>query len=123
MLYPPTRVCLSFGCTSYRAENNICTLSEPVLYKATLFTLRQGSFPVFAISYCCHGGIPKPGCNVSLMITPVCHQRYHLNYRVHQASSERIYYDGVPEIIQVAQHFFFESALLEYFAISQLFAW
>ena len=53
------------------------------------------------------------------MFNAVCHQRYYLNYQVQKSSSERVYYGGVPDIIQVAQHFFFESALLE----SQLFAW
>jgi hypothetical protein len=52
-----------------------------------------------------------------------CHHRYYHNYRVHKASSQRTYYGGVPEILQVAQHFFFESALLELFATAMVFGW
>ena len=123
MLYPPTRVCQKYDCARYRVDSSVCTLSEPVSYKATLFTLQNGVLPVFATSYYCHGSIQLPFCNRLLMFNAVCHQRYYLNYRVQKSSSERVYYGGVPDIIQVAQHFFFESALLEFFAVSQLFAW
>ena len=123
MLYTPTHVCQMSGCTRYRAEQNICMLTEPVSYKATLFTLWSGVLPVFAVSYYCRGEFQMVSCNVLLMFKVVCHHQYYLNYQVHKASSERVYYGGVPEIIQVAQHFFFESALLEFFAINQLFTW
>jgi regulation of enolase protein 1 (concanavalin A-like superfamily) len=35
----------------------------------------------------------------------------------------RVYYGGVPQFIQVAQHFFMESALLEFFATAKVFGW
>ncbi|KAF9511609.1 hypothetical protein BS47DRAFT_1346637 [Hydnum rufescens UP504] len=52
-----------------------------------------------------------------------CHQRYYHNYVVHKETSTRTYYPGVPEIIQLATHYFAESALLEFFATQMAFAW
>ena len=79
MLYPPTRVCQTFGCTRYRAEQNICTLTEPVSYKATLFTLRSGGLPVFAVSYYCRGSsfdgiLQRPAYVRGSMSSPVLSQ-------------------------------------------------
>ncbi|KAF7354501.1 hypothetical protein MVEN_01139400 [Mycena venus] len=53
----------------------------------------------------------------------VCHRRYHHNYYVHKESSLRTYYGGVPDVVQVAQHFFIESALLELFSNCMAFGW
>jgi hypothetical protein len=52
-----------------------------------------------------------------------CNRRYYHNYYVHKQSSLRIYYGGVPNVIQVAQHFFIESGLLELFANGTVFGW
>lgn len=54
-IYPPTRVCNTVGCTGHRHSNNIKTLGELVTYKATLFTLREGSLPIYATSLYCRG--------------------------------------------------------------------
>ena len=54
-LYPPTRVCNTSGCIGHRHSNNIKTLTEPVTYKATLFTLREGSLPIYTTSLYCRG--------------------------------------------------------------------
>ncbi|KAK7020302.1 hypothetical protein R3P38DRAFT_3194859 [Favolaschia claudopus] len=52
-----------------------------------------------------------------------CHRRYHSNYYVHKESSLRVYYGGVPNVLQVATHFFIESSLLELFANGMVFGW
>lgn len=52
-----------------------------------------------------------------------CYIRYYHNYSVHKASSLRTYYGGVPDIIQVAEHFFIEAALLEFFVAGKVFGW
>lgn len=52
-----------------------------------------------------------------------CNRRYYHNYYVHKQSSLRTYYGGVPHVIQVAQHFFMESPLLELFSNGMVFGW
>ncbi|KAH7927102.1 hypothetical protein BV22DRAFT_1103930 [Leucogyrophana mollusca] len=88
-------------------DDHVSTLTDPVTHKATLFTLRDGAIPVHSTSTYCRK----------------CHHRYHHNYRVHKSSSERLYYGGVPRVIQAAQHFFLESSLLELFAVAKVFGW
>ncbi len=50
-----------------------------------------------------------------------CQTRYHIDYNIQK--SQRTYYGGVPDVIQVAQHFFIESSLLELFVAGQVFGW
>ncbi|EIW56144.1 uncharacterized protein TRAVEDRAFT_129214 [Trametes versicolor FP-101664 SS1] len=89
-------------------EKDIMTLTEPITYRATLFTLREGALPIFTTSLYCH----------------VCHRRYHHNYTVDKANSLRTYYGGPPPtVIQVATHFFVEAAVLELFGNGMVFGW
>ncbi|KAJ7708089.1 hypothetical protein B0H17DRAFT_971679, partial [Mycena rosella] len=83
------------------------TLTDPLTHKATLYTLQSGVLPVYTSSVYCRS----------------CNRRYYHNYYVHKQSSLRTYYGGVPNVIQVAQHFFIESALLELFANGMVFGW
>ncbi|KAK7012469.1 hypothetical protein R3P38DRAFT_2790720 [Favolaschia claudopus] len=76
------------------------TLKEPLSHKATMHTLRNGALPVYS-----------------------CHRRYYPNYHVRKSTSLRTYYGGVPRSIQVAQHFYIESPLLELFANGMVFGW
>ncbi|KAG2034218.1 hypothetical protein BDR03DRAFT_935321 [Suillus americanus] len=52
-----------------------------------------------------------------------CHTRYYPNYRIHNADLTRMYYAGVPSIIQAARQFYIEAALLELFAATKVFGW
>ncbi|KAJ7118529.1 hypothetical protein C8R43DRAFT_1137271 [Mycena crocata] len=56
-------------------------------------------------------------------MTTSCNRRYYHNYVVHKETSLRTYYGGVPDVVQVAQHFFIESALLELFTNNMVFGW
>ncbi|KAG1817374.1 hypothetical protein EV424DRAFT_1347961 [Suillus variegatus] len=49
--------------------------------------------------------------------------KYGLNYWTNNTDSTRIYYAGVPSIIQAARHFYIEAALLELFAAMKVFGW
>ncbi|KAJ7104805.1 hypothetical protein C8R44DRAFT_639637, partial [Mycena epipterygia] len=80
-------------------------LVEPLTYNATLLTLRHGALPIYTTSLYCRS----------------CNRRYHHNYYVHKQTSLRTYYGGVPDVVQVAQFFFIESALLEFFANNMVF--
>ncbi|KAJ6455114.1 hypothetical protein C8R47DRAFT_1251149 [Mycena vitilis] len=106
-LYPPVRSCQHSDCRNSHKDSNILTLTDPLTYSATLFTLRHGAIPIFTTSLYCRA----------------CNRRYYHNYHVHKQTSLRTYYGGVPDVIQVAQHFFIESALLELFANNMVFGW
>ncbi|KAJ7627805.1 hypothetical protein DFH06DRAFT_1272919 [Mycena polygramma] len=106
-LYPPVRSCQHSGCRNHHEDGNILTLTDPLTYSSTLFTLRHGAIPIFTTSLYCRA----------------CNRRYYHNYHVHKQTSLRTYYGGVPDVIQVAQHFFIESALLELFANNMVFGW
>lgn len=60
-------------------------------------------------------------CDINSMLE--CHTRYYHNYFVQKSANTRTYYGGVPQIVQVAQHFYIESSLLELFATNKVFAW
>ncbi|KAJ6580125.1 hypothetical protein DFH09DRAFT_855229, partial [Mycena vulgaris] len=80
-------------------------LTDPLTHNATLFTLKHGALPIYTTSLYCRA----------------CNRRYYHNYHVHKQSSLQTYHGGVPETVQVAQHFFIESALLELFANNMVF--
>ncbi|KAJ6494189.1 hypothetical protein C8R45DRAFT_927415 [Mycena sanguinolenta] len=92
---------------SHQTYKNKLTLGEPLVHSGTLFTLKYGALPIYTTSLYYRG----------------CHRRYYHNYYAHKQDSLRTYYGGVPAIVQVAQHFFIESALLELFANNMVFGW
>lgn len=51
----------------------------------------------------------------------MCHTNHHHNYAVR--NGVRVYYSGIPEIIEVAKHSFVERRVLELFRSLALFAW
>ncbi|KDQ05857.1 hypothetical protein BOTBODRAFT_60845 [Botryobasidium botryosum FD-172 SS1] len=101
-IYPPYRACAVPSCILYGTR-----LTDHFKHKATLFTLAEGALPIYTHSLRCRG----------------CRTSYYHNYRVDNATSSRLYYDGVPDVIQVAMHYYIESTLLESFATYMLFAW
>ncbi|TFY69096.1 hypothetical protein EVJ58_g607 [Rhodofomes roseus] len=107
-VFPPTRTCLNAACGHYRNDDAIATLTDPITYRATLFTLREGALPVFVTSVYCRG----------------CYRRYHHNYYVEKSSSTRTYYAGPPpDVLQIATHFFAETGVLELFGNGMVFGW
>jgi hypothetical protein len=52
-----------------------------------------------------------------------CGLRYYHNYRVSAGNNERIYYGGVPQILQTDEHCFMDSALCEHFTVLMGIAW
>ncbi|PPQ87552.1 hypothetical protein CVT26_010631, partial [Gymnopilus dilepis] len=87
--YPPTRVCMSKDCTAHRASDTTRTLTDPRTHKARLFTLREGALPIYTTSLYCRA----------------CHRRYHRSYSVQN--------------VNISQHCFISSDLLEFSAVSK----
>ncbi|KAF8587619.1 hypothetical protein K439DRAFT_1614172 [Ramaria rubella] len=52
-----------------------------------------------------------------------CLTRYHPNFSVNKQASTYTYYKGVPDVLQVSQRSYFETALLEVQASQMTFAW
>ncbi|KAJ7280823.1 hypothetical protein C8J57DRAFT_1300171 [Mycena rebaudengoi] len=52
-LYPPMRSCQDSGCSNHREDARILTLTEPLTYKATLFTVGHGALPIYTSSLYC----------------------------------------------------------------------
>lgn len=123
-MYPPNRVCTTPDCPRFHSSNTVKMLTEPVTHKATLFTLREGSLPIYTTSFYCRGGFFQLHPDVRLRKYALgCNRRYHHNYSVHNKSGSRDYYGGVPQYIQVAKHFFMDAPLLEFFANCKVFGW
>lgn len=125
-LYPPTRVCRDDQCINYRRDDSlkIRTLTDPVTHKATLFTLNEGPLPVYTTSFYCKGTSLHIHEDICTKFTyKACNRRYHHNYSTHADSDTREYYGSVPDVIQVVQHSFMESSLLEFYIVSKALAW
>ncbi|KDQ13593.1 hypothetical protein BOTBODRAFT_146187 [Botryobasidium botryosum FD-172 SS1] len=107
-LYPPMRACMNEACPRlFLGSRTRALLSQPKKYKATLYTLDSGAIPIFSASLRC------PSCNTS----------YHLNYSIGAGASTRAYYGSyVPDILQVAEHFFVETKVLSYYGASAVFS-
>ncbi|KAJ7122671.1 hypothetical protein C8R43DRAFT_899755 [Mycena crocata] len=52
-LYPLVRSCHHAYCPNHRTDKNILSLTDPLTYNATLFTLRHGALPVLTSSLYC----------------------------------------------------------------------
>ncbi|KAF9220169.1 hypothetical protein BS17DRAFT_769559 [Gyrodon lividus] len=105
-LYPPTQVCLTTGCPNHHSCNNVATLSDPVTYKAVQYSLQYGVRHIHVTSTYCHR----------------CPHQYHHNYVVHKIDDAHVYHGGVPEVIQVATHFFIDSQVLEVLLLQKFLA-
>ncbi|EIW53439.1 uncharacterized protein TRAVEDRAFT_174254 [Trametes versicolor FP-101664 SS1] len=101
MLYPPVRVCDRTYCT----DRQLLRQRVDAFHDVALFTLDQGVCDAHAVNLLC------PGCGTV----------YKLNYTVH--AKQRIYYAGIPDIIQVAEHTFVERRVLELFTTLSLLSW
>lgn len=99
-------------------------LKEPVSHKAALFTLREGVLPIYVTSLYCRGTLIIIYClYMPLRVILACNESYHHNFSVPKGSQIRTYYTGVPDVIQVATHYFMDSPLLEFIAVSKNFGW
>lgn len=123
-LYPPTRVCLLFGCENYRDNDEVSTLTKPLTHPASLFTLSNGALPIHSTSLYCESRFQyNLMVSAKLKMFIECYRRYYLNYFVDKTSSQRVYYDGIPAIIEASPHAFIVTPLLEMFANAKMLGW
>ncbi|KZT61919.1 hypothetical protein CALCODRAFT_427048 [Calocera cornea HHB12733] len=100
--YPPTRVCTNARCPHQLVTGSPRHLQAPERHPAVLYTLAHGAFNVYTTSLRCLA----------------CGSRYYLNYcRRDDAAQKtwRVYYSGLPTIVQSESHFLFDMKLCELF--------
>ncbi|KAJ6525243.1 hypothetical protein DFH09DRAFT_936833 [Mycena vulgaris] len=100
MLFPP-----SHYCTTPRCTNKSLLRDKDGASKAILYTLSDGACATFASHLSCSE----------------CHARYYPNYVVRDGV--RIYYDQIPDAIQVGEHQYVERAVLNLFINLMLISW
>jgi hypothetical protein len=101
-LYPPQYSCSKPGCP--RTKNGLLLKKEEVR-QVVLYTLDSGALPAYSIHLSCQA----------------CHINYHHNFSVE--SGQRIYYDGIPEIIQAGEHQFVERRVVVLWVTLMLVSW
>ncbi|KAJ4467726.1 hypothetical protein C8J55DRAFT_438525, partial [Lentinula edodes] len=90
-LYPPIKSCQTLSCQSQQLGNLRSV-------ECKLFTLKRGVLPASSVSLYCR----------------TCNTRYFHNYYVTRASeplAQRIYYGGIPDILQISEQILVESSL------------
>ncbi|KAJ3871030.1 hypothetical protein F5051DRAFT_341442 [Lentinula edodes] len=97
-LWPPVYKCTQ--CPNPKTLRQHSSLCE-----VTLFTLRNGPRPTFAGHLSC----------------PECSTQFYPNYYTFGGS--RMYYEGIPDIIQVSKHHYIEKALAELLITQMVMAW
>ncbi|KAF7304605.1 hypothetical protein HMN09_00863800 [Mycena chlorophos] len=100
MLFPPTHQCTTAGCTNTKL---LRTKSQPS--RVVYYTLANGACPAFAHRFTCD----------------TCGTRYYPNYRVND--HVRTYYEKIPNAIQVGEHQYLETIIVNLFINLMLISW
>ncbi|KAF8814161.1 hypothetical protein BYT27DRAFT_7082804, partial [Phlegmacium glaucopus] len=98
---PPYYYCLNTGCQCHQQM----MIKKCKVWKAVLFTAGCRAIPVHSLHLYCE----------------YCKVNYHHNYHVYKG--QRIYYDTVPDIIQVGEHQFAEQKLINLWISMMLLSW
>ncbi|KAF8799170.1 hypothetical protein BYT27DRAFT_7228010 [Phlegmacium glaucopus] len=100
-IFPPSHQCMNTSCKRFQR----LMLKKAESRQAVLFTMDYGAIPVWSVHLICEC------CNVN----------YHHNYQVYQG--QQIYYDGIPEILQIGEHQFAERKLVNIWIMMMLLSW
>ncbi|KAF8074791.1 hypothetical protein FPV67DRAFT_1408151 [Lyophyllum atratum] len=103
-LYPPLKDhrCTAPACTRTGRGK---AMKKYETRHAVLYTLDRGALPVYSNHLYCEA----------------CQINYHHGFRVEKG--RRIYYDGMPEIIQAGEHQFFERKVIQMWITLMLVSW
>lgn len=121
-IYPPSHQCMNTSCK--RSQQLMLKKAES--RKAVLFTVEHGPIPVWSVHLVCEG-MSRSTINGSIEkgwwddLWTVCKINYHNNFRVFQG--QRMYYDGIPDILQIGEHQFAETKLVELWITMMLLSW
>src|ERR1700722_2914027 len=118
-LYPPSHQCQNADCNR---NSRGLRLQKAEQHQGVLYTLNDGSLPVWVIRLYCQG---VSACYDTFAMHShsqiPCKIDYHLNYYVR--AGQRTYYDSMPEVIQVGKPRFIECRVVELWRTDMLLAW
>ena len=84
-------------------------------HQCILYTVTDGPLPIYSVHLSCEGKSPRM---LRTIITErrcwfllACEINYHCNFKVYKG--ERMYYDTLPDIIQIGEHQFAERCVIE----------
>ena len=110
MIFPPSHLCMNKSCERFQR----LMLKKSEARQAVLFTMDRGPIPVWSIHlYCectqiCFSHRITSSCYLIFIIG--CKVNYHHNFRVHEG--QQIYYDKIPDLVQISEHQFAERKLI-----------
>ncbi|KAF8232273.1 hypothetical protein L208DRAFT_1192433, partial [Tricholoma matsutake] len=102
-LYPLQQTCINASCLHNRTGR---LLKKAEQRQAVLFTLDKGAIPARSVH----------------LYFETCHTNYHHNFHVNNGI--HTYYDGsIPDVIQVSEHQFTETRLIQLWITLMLISW
>jgi hypothetical protein len=121
-IYPLVHFCTMVGC--HRTGRGLA-LNKAEQRQAVLYTLDKGALPVWSVHlYCegvdpivCYHGLYK--CSTSLL---ECKVNYHHNFYVPHGG-QRHYFSTTPDVIQVGDHQFVETKVINLWIGMMLMSW
>ncbi|EDR07736.1 uncharacterized protein LACBIDRAFT_298235 [Laccaria bicolor S238N-H82] len=101
-IYPLQHHCINPNCQ--RTQKGLA-LKKAEQRQAVLYMLDSGPIPVWSVHLYCEK----------------CKVNYHSNFHVHQG--KRVYYGGIPDVIQVGEHQFVEHKVVELWVTLMVVSW
>lgn len=101
-LYPPICSCTNALCLCI---GNRIKLQSAAQCQALLFTIDHGPVPIWAVHFTCNA----------------CGTIYHHEYCIQQGT--RSYYDDIPDVLQIGEHYYAERWLIESWRLNMNLAW
>jgi len=116
-IFPLSHYCMTSGCT----RNARLMLKKSQSRQVVLFTLDRGAVPVWSTHLYCERmySIVSPSSSYYFILE--CKVNYHRNFRV--VDKQRIYHNGIPDILQIGEHQFAETCVINTWISMMLFSW
>src|SRR6267378_2547633 len=123
-IYPPSQMCLDRSCIRNQKK---LALKKTEARQAVLFTMASGAVPVWSVHLICESEFSLNSFTLSysplnlFYIKTECKTNYHHNFRV--SAGQRIYYTTILDIIQVGEHQFVETKVINLWITMMLLSW
>jgi hypothetical protein len=89
--------------------------------QVVIYTRDEGPVPAYSVHLYCEGVLLPFGQRVPSQSHAGCHVNYHHDYRVE--NGQRVYYETIPDVLQVGEHQFVERRLIDMWINLMLVAW
>lgn len=122
-IYPPVHICTMIGC--HRTGRGLA-LNKAEQRQALLYTLAKGALPVWSVHLYCEGVDPTVYYDFTTLkysrILLECKVNYHHNFYVPH-DGQRHYFSTTPDVIQVGDHQFVETKVINLWIGMMLMSW